>query len=387
MRILTVHNEYQIRGGEDESSELERRLLQEMGHNVDAYIDNNRRIKTLGAINTAFRTVWSNEAYRAVRQKLKQTNYSIMHVQNFFPLISPSAYYAARAEGVPVIQTLRNYRLLCPNALFFRDGKICEDCLGKPIPYPGVVHGCYRGSPAASGVTTAMITVHRAIRTWTNMVDVYIALTHFAREKFIQGGLPAEKIVVKPNFVYPDPGVGKGQGSYALYVGRLSTEKGLDTLISAWEQLAEPIPLKIVGDGPLAPDVQRAAERFPKIEWLGRKPMAEVHALMGQAMFLVFPSKWYETFGRVAVEAFAKGTPVIAANVGAIAELVQDGYTGLLFDPGDAQSLASRVDWLLSHPSKLAQMRLAARSEFEAKFTAKVNYQRLMEIYELAIRR
>ncbi|MGJ3252742.1 MAG: glycosyltransferase family 4 protein [Elainellaceae cyanobacterium] len=387
MQILTIHNEYQIRGGEDESCELEQRLLQEKGHHVDSYIDSNQRITTLGAIKTASKTIWSTESYRKVQQKLQQTKYNIVHVQNFFPLISPSVYYAARAEGVPVVQTLRNYRLLCPNALFFRDGEICEDCLGKPIPYPGVIHACYRGSRAASGVTAAMITTHRAIQTWTNMVDVYIALTHFAREKFIQGGLPAEKIVVKPNFVYPDPGVGEGQGSYALYVGRLSVEKGLDTLISAWEQLKIPFPLKIVGDGPLAPDVQRAAEKFPKIEWLGRKPMADVHALMGEATFLVFPSKWYETFGRVAVEAFAKGTPVIAANVGAIAELVQDGHTGLLFNPGDAKSLASKVDWLLSHPSKLAEMRKTARSEFETKFTAPANYQRLMEIYELAVRR
>lgn len=385
MQILTIHNEYQIRGGEDESCELEQRLLQEKGHYVDSYIDSNQRIKTLGAIKTAFKTIWSTESYRKVQQKLQQTKYNIVHVQNFFPLISPSVYYAARAEGVPVVQTLRNYRLLCPNALFFRDGEICEDCLGKPIPYPGVVHGCYRGSRAASSVTAAMITTHRAIQTWTDRVDVYITLTHFAREKFIQGGLPAEKIVVKPNFVYPDPGVGEGQGSYALYVGRLSVEKGLDTLISAWEQLKIPFPLKIVGDGPLAPDVQRAAEKSSKIEWLGRKPMADVHALMGEAMFLVFPSKWYETFGRVAVEAFAKGTPVVAANVGAIAELVQDGHTGLLFNPGDAKSLASKVDWLLSHPSKLAEMRQTARSEFETKFTATANYQRLMEIYELAV--
>ncbi|HHP7244129.1 MAG TPA: glycosyltransferase family 4 protein [Elainellaceae cyanobacterium] len=384
MQILTIHNEYQIRGGEDESCELEQRLLREMGHYVDTYIDSNQRIKTLGAIKTAFKTIWSAESHRKVQQKLQQAKYDIVHVQNFFPLISPSVYYAAKGEGVPVIQTLRNYRLLCPNALFFRDGEVCEDCLGKPIPYPGIMHACYRESRAASGVTAAMITTHRAIQTWTNMVDIYITLTHFAREKFIQGGLPAEKIIVKPNFVYPDPGVGEGQGSYALFVGRLSVEKGLDTLISAWEKLKTPFPLKIVGDGPLAPDVQRAAAKSPKIEWLGRRPMADVHALMGEAMFLVFPSKWYETFGRVAVEAFAKGTPVIAANIGAIAELVQDGHTGLLFDPGDAQSLASKVDWLLSHPSKLAEMRRTARFEFETKFTAIANYQKLMEIYDIA---
>ena len=384
MKILTIHNQYQLRGGEDESCELERYLLQQMGHHVDLYGENNERVKKLNSVTIASKAIWSREAYHDVSQMLGRSSYDIVHVQNFFPLISPSVYYAAKKLKVPVIQTLRNYRLLCPNALFFRDGEVCEDCLGKSIPYPGIIHGCYRNNHLASSVTAAMLTVHRTLRTWVNMVDVYISLTNFAREKLIQGGLPPEKIVVKPNFVDPDPGIGKGGGNYALYVGRLSTEKGLDTLISAWKQLDKSLPLKIVGDGPLAPRIQETVEQFEGIEWLGRRPMAEVHTLMGEAAFLVFPSKWYETFGRVAVEAFAKGTPVIAAHIGAIAELVQDGHTGLLFDPGNSQDLAAKVGWLAAHPSKLAEMRKAARAEFEKKFTAGVNYQRLMEIYELA---
>lgn len=382
MRILSVHNKYQIRGGEDESRESEERLLREMGHQVEVYEESNDNLAAIGAARVALKTVWSSEAYQIVRQRLKTTKHDIIHVQNFFPLISPSVYYAARAEGVPVVQTLRNYRLLCPNALFFRDGQVCEDCLGKFVPYPGVLHGCYRESRAASGGVTAMITAHRAINTWNEMVDVYIALTEFARQKFIQGGLPAEKIIVKPNFVNPDPGVGTGQGDYALYVGRLSVEKGLDTLLEAWEQLDHPMPLKIVGDGPLADRVIEAAKRMPQVEWLGRRPMPEVHALMGEAMFLIFPSKWYETFGRVAVEAFAKGTPVIAANIGAIAELVDSGRIGLLFQPGDSEDLAAKVEWALANPAKLAQMRLAARAEFEAKYTAEKNYKQLIEIYQ-----
>lgn len=198
----------------------------------------------------------------------------------------------------------------------------------------------------------------------------------------IQGGLPAEKIVVKPNFVHPDPGIGSGTGGYALYVGRLSVEKGLDTLLEAWQQLRQPLPLKIVGEGPLAPQVQAAADRMPQVEWLGRRSMPEVHALMGEAQFLVFPSKWYETFGRVAVEAFAKGTPVIASNIGAIAELVEAGRTGLHFQPGNATDLAAQVDWALSHPAELHHMRQVVREEFEAKYTAAQNYQRLIEIYQ-----
>lgn len=384
MRILSVHNCYQIRGGEDESRQAEERLLQEMGHQVEVYEEHNDRIATMSPLRAAFKTIWSQEAYQIIQRQLKKQTHDIVHVQNFFPLISPSIYYAAKTEGVPVVQTLRNYRLLCPNALFFRDGQVCEDCLGKFVPLSGVVHSCYRESQVQSTAVATMLTVHRTLRTWTQMVDIYIALTEFARQKFIEGGLPAEKIVVKPNFVHPDPGSGSGSGGYALFVGRLSVEKGLDTLLAAWEHLGGKIPLKIIGDGPLAAQVEEVAKRLPQVEWLGRRPMSEVYALMGEAMFLIFPSKWYETFGRVAVEAFAKGTPVIAANIGAIAELVDSGRTGLHFRPGDSQNLAAQVEWALSHQTELTRMRREARAEFEAKYTAQNNYQQLMKIYTQA---
>ena len=384
MRILTAHNYYQIRGGEDECFEAETKLLREMGEDVEIYQENNDRVAEISKLRMAADTIWSKEAYEKLKQRLIKKPSDVVHVHNFFPLISPSVYYAAKAQGVPVVQTLHNYRLLCPNALFFREGKVCEDCLGKFIPYPGVQHGCYRENKVASGAVATMLGVHRAMNTWTKMVDLYICLTEFAKQKFIQAGIPAEKIVVKPNFVSPEPTVGFGKGGYALFVGRLSVEKGLDTLLAAWEQLGEQIPLKIVGDGPLASDVLEATKRFPQIEWLGRRPMSEVHDLMGEAMFLVFPSKWYETFGRVAIEAFAKGTPVIAANIGAIAEIVAPGKTGLHFHPGVPEDLADKVKWVLGNPEKLVQMRQEARLEFEAKYTPKKNYQQLIEIYTKA---
>ena len=384
MRILAIHNYYQIRGGEDECYEAEMELLQKHGHLVDLYQEKNERVAALGKLRTAARTLWSRQSYQAVKQRLTAQAYDVVHVQNFFPLISPSVYYAARDRGVPVVQTLHNYRLLCPNALFFRDGKVCEDCMGKEIAYPGVIHRCYRQSKTASAGVAMMLAFHRAKNTWLEQVDLYIALTEFARQKFIEGGLPADKIVVKPNFVGLDPGIGEGQGGYALYVGRLSVEKGLDTLLAAWKQLKSRIPLKIVGEGPLAAQVIEATKQLPSVEWLGRRPMTEVYDLMGEAKFLVFPSKWYETFGRVAVEAFAKGTPVIAANIGAIAELVEAGRTGLHFRPGDAEDLATQIEWALENSEKLSQMRQAARVEFEAKYTAEKNYQRLMDIYAKA---
>lgn len=381
MRILSVHNRYQIRGGEDESRQAEENLLRSNGHEVNTYEANNEIIQTMSPAKVALQTIWSQKTYQEVSQILASDIYDIVHVQNFFPLISPSVFYAAKAANVPVIQTLRNYRLLCPNALFFRDGGVCEDCLGKPIPYPGIVHNCYRDNKSASAVTAAMITIHRVLKTWQHKIDAYITLTKFARDKFVQNGFSASQIYVKPNFVSADPGLGDGSGGYALYVGRLSVEKGLDTLLAAWEILDYKVPLKIVGDGPLSCQVEAAAQKSHKLEWLGRRPINEVYDLMGKAQFLVFPSKWYETFGRVAVEAFAKGTPVIASKIGAIAEIVDSGRTGLLFEAGNSSDLASKVNKLVSNESRLAHMRHQARDEFVNKYTAQKNYETLTEIY------
>ena len=217
------------------------------------------------------------------------------------------------------------------------------------------------------------------------MVDAYITPTEFAREKFIQSGLAPNKIFVKPNFVYPDPGMGNGSGGYALFVGRLSEEKGLDTLLEAWNCLQHKIPLKIVGDGPLANHVTETTSSLSQVEWLGTKTLAEVYELMGQAMMLIVPSKWYETFGRVVAEAFAKGTPVITSNIGATAELVELGYTGLHFKVGDAVDLAAKVEWALANPQDWKLMRLQAREDFVAKYRAQENYRLLMAIYRFAI--
>jgi glycosyltransferase involved in cell wall biosynthesis len=283
-----------------------------------------------------------------------------------------------------VVQTLHNYRLLCPNALFFRDGGACEDCLGKPVPWPGVLHSCYRGDRAASGVVAGMLTAHRFLKTWKEKVDVYIALTEFARRKFVEGGIPAYKIAVKPNFVSPDPGPGEGKGGYALFVGRLSEEKGVETMIRAWELLGDRIPLKVVGDGSLAEKVSGAAERLSGIEWMGRTPGEQVSELMKDAAFLVFPSTWYEVFPLVIVEAFATGLPVIASDIGNMSSLIDHEHTGLHFRPGDGEDLAAQVERVLLHPEDLDRMRLEARAEFEARYTAERNYERLMEIYEMA---
>jgi glycosyltransferase involved in cell wall biosynthesis len=385
MRILSIHNRYQIRGGEDESREAEEQLLRDYGHHVEVYEENNHRVSQLGHLQVAARTVWSVESYNKVRKILQKYDYDLIHVQNFFPLISPSVYYAAQAEGVPVIQSLRNYRLLCGNGFLFREGKVCEACLNHTIPWPAIIHRCYRDSLPGTVTVSAMQVIHRALKTWTKQVNLFITLTEFSRHKFIQAGFHADKIVVKPNFIAQDSGVGTGQGGYAFYVGRLSPEKGIDTLLSAWQQLGNHIPLKIVGDGPLSQQVQQAAAEFSNIEWLGRQPLEKVYDLIGEAQFLIFPSQWYETFGRVAIEAFSKGTPVIAANIGAIAELIQDQKTGLLFTPGNPQDLTAKVQWALAHPQQIQPMRIQARSEFESKYTPEKSYQQIMAIYQRVI--
>lgn len=384
-RVLLVHNRYQQAGGEDEVFAAEADLLEEHGHRVVRYTLHNDRITGMSRSALARATVWNGAVYRELRALIRKERPRVGHFHNTFPLISPAAYYAARAEGVPVVQTLHNYRLLCPNALFFRDGRVCEDCSGKAVPWPGVAHACYRGSRSASGAVATMLTAHRVLGTWTGAVDAYIALTEFARSKFIQGGLPAQKIAVKPNFVHPAPKAGDGRGGYVLFVGRLSREKGVDTLLAAWNHLGQKVHLKIVGDGPLAPKVAESAKRFKKVEWLGGQPKDRVLTLMRAAQALVFPSVWYEGFPVVIAEAYAVGLPVIASELGSMSSLIDGGRTGLHFRPGDPKDLAAKVEWASTHPVELKRMSSEARKEFETKYTAEKNYLRLMEIYESAV--
>ena len=384
MKVLLVHNQYQQPGGEDEVFQAEATLLEAYGHEVLRYSAHNDQVANLNVVRLAGATIWNRLSYHELRTLMREERPQVAHFHNTFPLISPAGYYAAKVEGVPVVQTLHNYRLLCPNALFFRDGHVCEDCRPKLVPWPGVLHACYRRSRPASGAVAAMITAHRLLRTWAETVDVYVALTDFARKKFIQGGLPAEKIMVKPNFLHPDPGQGQGQGNYALFVGRLSVEKGLDSLLGAWKRLEGRMPLKVVGDGPLAGKVAGAARELGGVEWLGRRSKEQVLSLMSNARLLILPSVCYENFPLSIVEAFGLGLPVIASDLGSVASLVDHGRTGLRFRPGDAADLAAKVEWTWDHPAQFADMRSEVRGEFEMKYTAEQNHEQLMSIYDSA---
>jgi glycosyltransferase involved in cell wall biosynthesis len=386
--VLLVHNTYQQGGGEDVVFAAEAALLRQRGHGVVEYREDNQRLQAMNRLQAAAQTIWSQSSHHKLLQTIRQAHPDVIHIHNTFLLISPSAYYACQEAGVPVVQTLHNYRLLCPSASFFRDERVCEDCLGRTPPWPGIVHACYRGSRTQTAVVAAMLTAHRALKTWHTQVDLYIALTAFARTKLIEGGLPQGRLVLKPNFVHPDPGVSAQDGRYALFVGRLSPDKGVLTLLRAWQRL-KAIPLKVVGDGLLIDDMQAfvQAHQLQNIELLGRRPRQEVLALMQGARFLVFPSQWYECFPVTIAEAFACGVPVLASRLGAMEEIVEDGYIGLHFNAGDPDDLAAKVEWAWHHPELTVAMGCAARAEYERKYTAERNYQSLMEIYQTAIDR
>lgn len=374
-RVLIVHNAYQHRGGEDSVVAEEIALLESRGHQVETYFRHNDDIAGLSALVVAQQTLWSSRTSHDLAKQIRNIRPDIIHVHNSFPLISPSLYWAAEQAGVPVVQTLHNFRLMCLNALFLRDGQVCEDCLGHS-PWRGVARACYRGSRAASAVLTGMLVLHRGMGTYRNKVARYIALNGFCRNKFIEAGLPAERVVVKPNFVDfapPEPALRAG----LLFVGRLSVEKGVTTLAAAMARLPE-AAVRVAGEGPEAAVLEGVAG----VTRLGSLPGEIVRHEMSRAVALVVPSIWYENFPRTIVEAFACCLPVIASRIGALAEIVRDGETGLLFEPGNAQDLASKMAWAQGHPEQMAEMGRKARAQYEAEFSAEVNYQRLMEIYD-----
>jgi glycosyltransferase involved in cell wall biosynthesis len=383
LRILLLHNFYREPGGEDGVVLQEKALLEAKGHDVDLFSVTNKSFS--GVVQTASiacGTVYSRKSRALLQGKINAFRPDLVHVHNFFPQLSPSIYYACGAARLPVVQTLHNFRLICPNALLFREGRPCEKCIGKSIAWPGVVNACYRNSHAGTAVVAATAGVHRISHTWSRAVHAYIALSNFARSKFIAGGVPAARLFVKPNFVMPDPAPGKRHGDFAIFVGRLSSEKGVTTLLSAWAKLSGR-KLTIVGDGPLRSLVEQA--HGSRIQFFGRQPGQRVLELLGAADFLVFPSECYENFPRVIAEAFARGTPVLGSDLGSTREILDAGRTGLLFRPGDDQDLSQKAEWLFTHPDELRAMSEAARRSFETNYCSDRNYDQLIHIYQAAI--
>ena len=376
-RILIVHNGYKHRGGEDSVVESEIPLLRSYGHIVEVYSRANNEIDDIPSISLARQTLWSSRTTHDLAELISSFRPDVIHAHNTFPLISPSLYWAAARARVPVVQTLHNFRLVCLNAVFLREGSVCQDCLGR-LPWRGVARACFRGSRAASAVTTGMLALHRGLGTYRTKVTRYIVLNEFCRRKFIEGGLAEDRIIVKPNFVsFPLLPAIPRQG--LLFAGRLAVEKGVKTLASAAALLPE-ADLRVAGEGPEASELQKVG----RISLLGHLSPSDVHYEMSRAQALVVPSI-SETFGLVILEAFATGTPVIASRIEPFAELVEDGETGLLFAPGDPYDLADKMMWALTHPEQMIAMGQRARLCYEARYTALRNYEQLVTIYRDAI--
>jgi glycosyltransferase involved in cell wall biosynthesis len=394
MKILQLHNRYQIAGGEEGVVEAEQALLKAQGHQVRLLEVTNDDIVGLAAkASAAVNAIYSRAARKQVLAEIDAFRPDVVHVHNFFPLLSPSVYDACRDRQIPVVQTLHNYRLACPKAMFFRDNQICEACLEQNSLVPAVVHGCYRSSRPESAIVAIMLAWHRHRQTWSDRVDAYIALTAFQKSKLVQAGLPAAKIHIKPNFVFPpDAAVvltpqpehqpESQPEPYVLFVGRLAEEKGIAVLIEAYLHDPTLPPLKIVGDGPLRAALEQqvgAAKLSGRVSFLGRQSGPQVRRWMQQAHALVFPSIWYEGFPLTIAEAFSCGLPVIVPNLGSMAEIVQDGVTGYHFAPRDGADLAAKIGQIVAQPRQ--RMGQTAQQVYAAQYSPFVNYQQLLAIY------
>jgi glycosyltransferase involved in cell wall biosynthesis len=376
-----VHVRYVHAGGEDVAFAEDCDLLRANGHDVRELLLSNEPLQRMPRFEAAATTVWSESGRKLVAATAHAHSADIVHFHNTFPLLSPSVYSAARGAGAAVVQTLHNYRLVCPGALLMRNGAPCEECLGRN-PWRSVVHRCYRGSAAASATVAVMLTAHRTRGTWRNDVDAYICLTEFARAKLVAGGLPADKLHVKGNSVRATPGAAPRERKYFLYAGRLSSEKGVDFLVRAWKEARIPHRLLVVGDGPLDAVVRHEAR--DNVEIMGRLSREDVLSLLEEAIGVIIPSFCYESFPLVIPEAFSRGVPVIGSALGSLANIVDDGENGLLIPPGDVAALTAAVG-TLADPDSWPAFSRNALNAFTTRFTSEINYQTLRTIYDAAV--
>jgi len=388
MKIVLVHNLYRQPGGEDVVFQSEKRLLEREGHTIIPFVRSNMDLPdaSLGErINSVSQMIWSQQSRQGFAAILESERPDLVHVHNTFMAISPSIYSACSERGIPVVQTLHNFRLICPASTFSRDGLVCEECMDGLLP--SIVHGCYRDSRVATGAVALMLATHRALGTWKRLVTRYVALTRFAKEKFVRSGLPSDKFVLKPNFADPDPGEKQGTGEYALFIGRMDEVKGTRILLDAWRRLPVKCPMEVVGDGPDLPWMQQQAREqgLFNVTFHGQLSHGAAVEMIKGARFIIVPSMWYEGFPMCIVEAFACGTPVLCSKLGGMSEIVDDRRTGLHFNAGDPQDLAEKVEWAWNHPSELAWMGRLARQKYEDEYTAEKNYSLLMNIYEQAM--
>lgn len=387
MRILIIHNHYLEKGGEDEVVSSEIKMLKDFGHSIIFYERSNKEIVKLPFFKKLYffanDIIWSQSVYKEVKEIVKKEKPDIAHIHNIFVSITPSVYDALSEENIPVVQTLHNYRLLCLNGLFYRDNKICQDCVKLNL-IPSLIHRCYRKSFFLTLFLKRMLDFHFKKKTFQEKIDTYIVLSEFSKKKFTEADFPKDKIYVKPNFVDLKAEKRTMPGDYTLFIGRLINYKGINILITAYQRL-KGYQLKIIGGGPLFDKLKKKTEKMNSIELLGRLSYEQTINYIKICKFLIVPSECYETFGRVIVEAFACGVPVVASNIGAIKEIVADGISGLLFNPGDIDDLSKKIKYLMGNNALIISMGEEARRVYEEKYTSEKNYTILMEIYKKTI--
>ncbi len=379
MRILVAHNTYHYRGGEDTVVDAEIALLKRHGHEVCLYQRHNTELEHLTSLESGLSALWSRQTVADMLRLHESFQPELIHAHNIFPLISPSLYRIARKLGIPVVQTLHNFRLVCPQAMLMREGRSCTDCVGN-VPWRAVLRRCYRGSITQSAATSAMLGLHRLLGTWQHDVTRYIVLNQLCRDIFVDGGLSIEKMRIKPNFVDANAEPEWLERHGGVFIGRLSPEKGIDVLARALQDLPE-LRIEVYGKGPL----QYMVERTAGLDYRGFHSSESLTQRLHRAAYLVMPSIGIESFGLVAVEAFACGTPVIASRHGGLLELVVHGKTGLLVNPGEPEALADAIRYAETHPLEMRRMGMAAYQDYLARFTPEHNYEQLMRIYDDAL--
>lgn len=385
MRILILHNNYRIAGGEESVVRSEADLLKSKGHVVAELFRHNLEIDNYSFSQKAKLSVeaaWSRRSYEKVQSVVRDFQADIVHVHNTHLLWSPSVFAAAREAGAATVMTLHNFRVTCLNAVLFRDGQDCTECVDHGI-WRGVVHRCYENSLAGSAAMARVIHINRSRGTWKDEVDAFIAMTKNGRTVFVQAGLPENRIHLKPNFI-KDPLEGRAvaeSGRGALFIGHLIPIKGIQILMEAWRRID--YPLRVVGTGSLSTSLRASAPS--NVEFTEPLSLPKILDLISDSSFVLFPSVCRETFSRVIVETFAMGRPVIASRHGSMAEIIRHGQTGLLYEPFSVDDLRDKVLSLASDPELAKALGRAARLDYLDHYTADVNYARLMEIYQSAL--
>lgn len=384
MRVLIVHNSYRLPGGEDLVVTRESDLLLRHGNEVQFFRRSNRDFRGLKSPLVGIGATWNQVAFNGIAAQVRSFKPDIVHVHNVFPIVSPAAYYAPTRAKIPVVQTLHNYRLACPSGDHLRNGAVCEDCVGAWAMWPSVLHGCYHNSRLATLGLATSLNIHKALGTFRKRIHAYIAPTDFVRRKLLKAGIPGDRVFVKPNFVDEVPGKNTARSDVALFVGRLSDEKGADIAIDAW-RIAQPrTELRIIGDGPLRAKLQSRATGLQNVRFLGQLPHNRVLEEMRSSRFIVFPSRCYEAFPLVIVEALAAGLAVVAARGTSAAAILEEDRTALLFALGDASDLAGAVKTLAGDWERSTRMGGHGRADYEARFTGSHNYKLLTAVYEQA---